>query len=158
MKNLRKFENFDGFAADEEADMMKNDQIFADREAQDLEDAQAFGGQESEEEENLELEDFVDRVLAAIEECGEDCDEEEKRRKVRAVLADFHAAQESQEEDEEPEEDEELGYEEHDGAFGEEPEPDVGAVWNDVAARVLLGGGLEPVRGDAERRGARGSD
>lgn len=120
MKNLRKFENFDGFAADEEADMMKNDQIFADREAQDLEDAQAFGGQESEEEENLELEDFVDRVLAAIEECGEDCDEEEKRSKVRAVLADFHAAQESQEEDEEPEEDEELGYEEHDGAFGEE--------------------------------------
>jgi hypothetical protein len=121
MKNLRKFENFDGFTADEEADQMKNDQIFADREAQDLEDAQAFGGQESEEEENLELEDFVDRVLAAIEECGEDCDEEEKRSKVRAVLADFHAAQESQEEGEEPEEDEELGYEEHDGAFGEEP-------------------------------------
>ena len=123
MKNLRKFENFDGFAADEEADQMKNDQIFADREAQDLEDAQAFGGQESEEEENLELEDFVDRVLAAIEECGEDCDEEEKRSKVRAVLADFHAAQESQEEGEEREhheEDEELGYEEHDGAFGEE--------------------------------------
>ena len=120
MKNLRKFENFDGFAADEEADQMKNDQIFADREAQDLEDAQAFGGQESEEEENLELDEFVDRVLAAIEECGEDCDEEEKRSKVRAVLADFHAAQESQEEGEEPEEDEELGYEEHDGAFGED--------------------------------------
>ena len=123
MKNLRKFENFDGFAADEEADQMKNDQIFADREAQDFADAQAFGGQESEEEENLELEDFVDRVLAAIEECGEDCDEEEKRSKIRAVLADFHAAQESQEEGEEHdhhEDDEELGYEEHDGAFGEE--------------------------------------
>ena len=121
MKNLRKFENFDGFAADEEADQMKNDQIFADREAQDFADAQAFGGQESEEEENLELDEFVDRVLAAIEECGEDCDEEEKREKIRAVLADFHAAQESQEEeDEEPEEDEELGYEEHDGAFGED--------------------------------------
>ncbi len=120
MKNLRKFENFDGFAADEEADQMKNDQIFADREAQDFADAQAFGGQESEEEENLELDEFVDRVLAAIEECGEDCDEEEKRSKVRAVLADFHAAQESQEEGEDPEEDEELGYEEHDGAFGED--------------------------------------
>lgn len=120
MKNLRKFENFDGFAADEEADQMKNDQIFADREAQDFADAQAFGGQESEEEENLELDEFVDRVLAAIEECGEDCDEEEKRIKVRAVLADFHAAQESQEEGEEPEEDEELGYEEHDGSFGED--------------------------------------
>lgn len=123
MKNLRKFENFDGFAADEEADQMKNDQIFADREAQDLEGAQAFGGQESEEEENLEIDEFVDRVLAAIEECGEDCDEEEKREKVRAVLADFHAAQESQEEGEEHEhheDDEELGYEEHDGAFGEE--------------------------------------
>ena len=121
MKNLRKFENFDGFAADEEADQMKNDQIFADREAQDFDDAQAFGGQESEEEENIELDEFVDRVIAAIEECGEDCDEEEKRSKVRAVLADFHASQESQEEgDEHHEEDEELGYEEHDGAFGEE--------------------------------------
>ena len=120
MKNLRKFENFEGFAADEEADQMKNDQIFADREAQDFADAQAFGGQESEEEENLELDEFVDRVLTAIEECGEDCDEEEKREKVRAILAEFHAAQESQEEGEEPEEDEELGYEEHDGAFGED--------------------------------------
>jgi len=124
MKNLSKFENFDGFAADEEADQMKNDQIFADREAQDFADAQAFGGQESEEEENIELDEVVDRVLAAIEECGEDCDEEEKREKVRAVLADFHAAQESQEEGEgheHHEDDEELGYEEHGGSFGEEP-------------------------------------
>ena len=40
MKNLKKFENFDGFAADEEADQMNNDQIFADREAQDEHDAQ----------------------------------------------------------------------------------------------------------------------
>jgi len=117
MKNLRKFENFDEFASGEEH--IDNAHIFGG-ETQDEDGAQAFGGQESEEEENLELEDFVDRVLAAIEECGEDCDEEEKRSKVRAVLADFHAAQESQEEGEEPEEDEELGYEEHDGAFGEE--------------------------------------
>ena len=40
MRNLKKFENFDGFAADEEADQMKNDQIYADREAQDEHDAQ----------------------------------------------------------------------------------------------------------------------
>ena len=119
MKNLRKFENFDGFDSGEEH--MDNDHIFGG-EAQGEEGAQAFGGQESEEEENLELDEFVDRVLAAIEECGEDCDEEEKREKVRAVLADFHAAQESQEEEEHEhhEDDEELGYEEHDGAFGEE--------------------------------------
>lgn len=40
MRNLKKFENFDGFAADEEADQMKNDQIYADRDAQDEHDAQ----------------------------------------------------------------------------------------------------------------------
>lgn len=40
MRNLKKFENFDGFAADEEADQMNNDQIFADRDAQDEHDAQ----------------------------------------------------------------------------------------------------------------------
>ena len=40
MKNLKKFENFDGFAADEEADQMKLDQAFADRDAQDAHDAQ----------------------------------------------------------------------------------------------------------------------
>ena len=40
MRNLKKFENFDGFAADEEADQMHNDQIFADRDAQDEHDAQ----------------------------------------------------------------------------------------------------------------------
>ena len=39
MKNLKKFENFDGFAADEEADQMNNDQIYADRDAQDEHDA-----------------------------------------------------------------------------------------------------------------------
>ena len=99
MKNLKKFENFDGFAADEEADQMNNDQIYADRDAQDAQDAQAFGGQETEEEEGLELDEVVDRVLAAIEECGEDCEEEELRDKIKSVLADFHHAQESQEEE-----------------------------------------------------------
>ena len=107
MKNLKKFENFDGFAADEESDQMNNDQIYADRDAQDAQDAQEFGGQESQEfggqesqeEEGLELDEVVDRLLAAIEECGEDCEEEELRNKVKAVLADFHNAQESQEEE-----------------------------------------------------------
>lgn len=40
MKNLKKFENFDGFAADEEADQMKLDQAFGERDAQDAHDAQ----------------------------------------------------------------------------------------------------------------------
>jgi hypothetical protein len=38
MKNLKKFENFGGFAADEEMDQMNNDQIYADRDAQDEHD------------------------------------------------------------------------------------------------------------------------
>jgi hypothetical protein len=118
MRNLKKFENFDGFAADEEADQMNNDQIYADRDAQDAQGAQAFGGQESQEEEGLELDEVVDRVLATIEECGEDCDEEELRSKVKAVLADFHQAQESQEEDDDydPEHDEDFGAMRADGS------------------------------------------
>ena len=92
MKNLKKFEYFaDNFFADEEADQMKNDEIFADQ------DAQAFGGEETEEEESLELEEVVNRVLATIEECGEDCDPEELKAKITEVLADFHNAQDSEE-------------------------------------------------------------
>lgn len=116
MKNLKKFENFDGFAADEESDQIKNDQIFADREAQEV---QEFGGQESQEEEGLELDEVVDKVLAAIEECGEDCDQEELRDKVKAVLADFHQAEESQEEEDDnydPENDEDFGAMRADGS------------------------------------------
>ena len=123
MKNLKKFENFDGFAADEEADQMKNDQIFAGEEAQDEFDAQeaeAFAGEETEEEEGLELDEVVDRVLAAIEECGEDCEEEELRNKVKAVLADFHQAEETEEEEEDdnydPENDEDFGAMRADGS------------------------------------------
>ena len=132
MRNLKKFENFDGFAADEEMDQMNNDQIYADRDAQDAQGAQAFGGQESQEEEGLELDEVVDRVLAAIEECGEDCEEEELRDKIKSVLADFHQAQESQEEDDDydPEHDEDfgamradgsddLGYDDEEGQEGE---------------------------------------
>jgi hypothetical protein len=40
MKNLKKFENFDGFAADEEADQMKLDQAFGERDAQDAVDSE----------------------------------------------------------------------------------------------------------------------
>jgi hypothetical protein len=40
MKNLKKFENFDGFAADEEADQMKLDQAFGERDAQDAMDSE----------------------------------------------------------------------------------------------------------------------
>ena len=98
MKNLKKFEYFaDNFFADEEADQMKNDEIFADQDAQDAQDAQAFGGEETEEEESLELEEVVNRVLATIEECGEDCDPEELKAKITEVLADFHNAQDSEE-------------------------------------------------------------
>ncbi len=118
MKNLKKFENFDGFAADEEADQMNNDQIYADRDAQDAQDAQAFGGQESQEEEGLELEEVVNKVLAAIEECGDDCEEDELRNKITAVLADFHQAQETEEEDDnyDPEHDEDFGAMRADGS------------------------------------------
>jgi hypothetical protein len=40
MKNLKKFENFDGFAADEEADQMKLDQAFGERDVQDAVDSE----------------------------------------------------------------------------------------------------------------------
>jgi hypothetical protein len=118
MRNLKKFENFDGFAADEEADQMNNDQIYADRDAQDAQDAQAFGGQETEEEEGLELDEVVNKVLAAIEECGDDCEQDELRNKITAVLADFHQAEESQEEDDnyDPENDEDFGAMRADGS------------------------------------------
>lgn len=120
MRNLKKFENFDeNFFADEEADQMNNDQIYADRDAQDAQDAQAFGGEESQEEEGLELDEVVNRVLAAIEECGEECDQEEVKSKVKAVLADFHNAQESQEEEDDnydPENDEDFGAMRADGS------------------------------------------
>lgn len=118
MRNLKKFENFDGFSADEEADQMNNDQIFAGEESQDEYDAQAFGGEETEEEEGLELDEVVDRVLAAIEECGEDCEEEELRSKVKAVLADFHQEESQEEEDDnyDPENDEDFGAMRADGS------------------------------------------
>lgn len=119
MKNLKKFENFDGFAADEESDQMNNDQIYADRDAQDAQSEQEFGDQESQEEEGLDLDEVVDRVLATIEECGEECDQEEIRSKVKAVLADFHQAQESQEEEDDnynPENDEDFGAMRTDGS------------------------------------------
>jgi hypothetical protein len=119
MRNLKKFENFDGFAADEESDQMNNDQIYADRDAQNTQDAQSFGGQESQEEEGLELDEVVDRLLAAIEECGEDCEEEELRNKVKAVLTDFQHAQESQEEEDDnydTENDEDFGAMRADGS------------------------------------------
>jgi len=136
MRNLKKFENFDGLAADEEMDQMNNDQIYADRDAQDAQDAQAFGGQETEEEEDLELEEIVDRVLAAIEECGEDCEEEELRNKVKAVLADFHQAEETEEEDDnyDPENDEDFGAMRADGSDdlgynGEEGQDEEGEMY-----------------------------
>jgi hypothetical protein len=136
MRNLKKFENFDGLAADEEMDQMNNDQIYADRDAQDAQDAQAFGGQETEEEEDLELEEIVDRVLAAIEECGEDCEEEELRNKVKAVLADFHQAEETEEEDDnyDPENDEDFGAMRADGSDdlgynGEEGQDEEGGMY-----------------------------
>jgi hypothetical protein len=118
MRNLKKFENFDeNFFADEEADQMNNDQIYADRDAQDTQDSQEFDGEESQEE-GLELDEVVNRVLAAIEECGDDCEQDELRNKVKAVLADFHQAEEGQEEDDnyDPENDEDFGAMRADGS------------------------------------------
>jgi hypothetical protein len=112
MKNIKKFENFDNFSADEEADQMKNDQIYSDNDDQD---AQEFGGEESQEEEGLEIDEVVNRVLAAIEECGDDCEEDELRSKITAVLTDFHHAQESQEDEEDDnyENDDDEGHDDY---------------------------------------------
>ena len=109
MKNIKKFENFDNFSADEEADQMKNDQIYSDN------DDQEFGGEESQEEEGLEIDEVVNRVLAAIEECGDDCEEDELRSKITAVLTDFHNSQESQEDEEDDnyENDDEEGHDDY---------------------------------------------
>lgn len=61
MKNIKKFENFDGFVADEEADQMKLDQAFGERDAQDAQDAM-------DSEENLQNEGESVDILARFEE------------------------------------------------------------------------------------------
>jgi hypothetical protein len=61
MKNIKKFENFDGFAADEEADQMKLDQAFDERDAQDAQDTMNS-------EENLQNEGESVDILARFEE------------------------------------------------------------------------------------------
>ena len=121
MKNIKKFENFEGHMADEEADQMAKDQIYADREAQDAADAQEFGG-----------EDIISRF---DQEFGEDKPSEQEfaefYHKLRTEGIDgieifdtlkdagrVYGSEESQEDEEHEEED--FGYAEHDGSFGED--------------------------------------
>lgn len=126
---LRKFENF---GQDEQE---FGAQGFGAQEAQEgQEDAQAFAGEESQEEETMELDEVVNKILAAIEEDkaqvqGEESVEgvegeepQDLKSKITAILADFHSAEESEEEfdgeDFEGEEGEDLGFASHDGNFG----------------------------------------
>jgi len=73
MKNIKKFENFEGFMADEEADQMANDQIYADREAQDAErmkEDEIYSSFLSKKDLNslLDKEDEADEIVARFEE------------------------------------------------------------------------------------------
>ena len=121
MKNIKKFENFEGHMADEEADQMAKDQIYADREAQDAADAQEFGG-----------EDIISRF---DQEFGENKPSEQEfaefYHKLRTEGIDgieifdtlkdagrVYGSEESQEDEEHEEED--FGYAAHDGSFGED--------------------------------------
>ena len=122
---LRKFENF---GQDEQE---FGAQGFGAQEAQEgQEDAQAFAGEESQEEETMELDEVVNKILAAVEEDkaqgeGEESVEGEEpqdlRSKITAILADFHSAEEHEEDNDFEGDDfegEDSGFASHDGDFG----------------------------------------
>ena len=129
---LRKFENF---GQDEQEFDVHG--LGAQEAQEEQGDAQAFAGEESQEEETLELDQVVDKILAAIEEDKESVEGEEGeesvegeegeepqdlRSKITAILADFHSAEEHEEdfegEDFNKEEGEDFGFASHDGSFG----------------------------------------
>ena len=128
---LRKFENF---GQDEQE---FGAQGFGAQEAQEGQgDAQAFAGEESQEEETMELDEVVNKILAAVEEDkaqveGEESVEGEEgvepqdlKSKITAILADFHSSEEHEEDFEgedfegESEEGEDFGFAAHNGDFG----------------------------------------
>ena len=127
---LRKFENF---GQDEQEFDVHG--LGAQDAQEEQGDAQAFAGEESQEEETLELDQVVDKILAAIKE-GEDVegDEEEEegqdlRSKITAILVDFHSSEENENEEEEDNDfegddfegnsdDNDFGFASHDGNFG----------------------------------------
>ena len=130
---LRKFENF---GQDEQE---FGAQGFGAQEAQEgQEDAQAFAGEESQEEETMELDEVVNKILAAVEEdkaqvegeesVGEEDEEsvepQDLKSKITAILADFHSSEEHEEDFEgedfegESEEGEDFGFAGDNGDFG----------------------------------------
>jgi hypothetical protein len=126
---LRKFENFGQDEQELDAQGLSA-QNLNDNQDVDAQDAQAFAGDETQEEETMELDEVVDKILAAIDDCGEDCDEQEIKDAVKAILADFHHAQEEEEDNdfegddfegddfEGNSDDNDFGFASHDGSFG----------------------------------------
>jgi hypothetical protein len=126
---LRKFENF---GQDEQEFDVHG--LGAQEAQEGHEDAEAFAGEETQEEETLELDEVVNKILAAVEEdkakgdSGETQEEEEEgqdlRSKITAILADFHSSEEHEEDFEgedfegESEEGEDFGFASHSGDFG----------------------------------------
>lgn len=129
---LRKFENFG--QKEQEFDV----QDLGAQDAQEGQaDAQAFAGEESQEEETLELDEVVDKILAAVEETqaqaqeGQDAQEgqeaqegEDLRSKITAIISDFHNAQDVQESEEgqDAQEDSEISDIENGEAFDQDEE------------------------------------
>lgn len=125
---LRKFENFGQDEQELDAQGLSAQNLNDDQ------DAQAFSGEETQEEETMELDEVVDKILAAIEEDkaeeGEESVEGEEpqdlRSKITAILADFHSAEEHEEDNDfegddfegEDHEDNDFGFASHDGSFG----------------------------------------
>ena len=128
---LRKFENF---GQDEQEFDVHG--LGAQEAQEGHEDAEAFAGEETQEEETLELDEVVNKILAAVEEDkaqveGEESVEGEEgvepqdlRSKITAILADFHSSEEHEEDFEgedfegESEEGEDFGFASHGGDFG----------------------------------------
>ena len=125
---LRKFENF---GQDEQEFDVHG--LGAQEAQEGHEDAQAFAGEETQEEETLELDEVVNKILAAVEEDkaqvegeeGEEGEEEvqDLRSKITAILADFHSSEEHEHEDgedfeDDTEEGEDFGFASHNGDFG----------------------------------------
>lgn len=134
---LRKFENFGQDEQELDAQGLSA-QNLNDNQDVDAQDAQAFTGDETQEEETMELDQVVDKILAAIEEdkaeegeesvAGEEDEEpQDLRSKITAILADFHSSEENEEEEDNDFEgddfegnsdDNDFGFASHDGNFG----------------------------------------
>jgi hypothetical protein len=126
---LRKFENFG--QDEQEFDVHGLGAQEAQEAQEGHEDAQAFAVEETQEEETLELDEVVNKILAAVEEDKneesvedeEGVEKQDLRSKITAILADFHSSEENEEEHEDEfegdsDEDGDFGFASHDGSFG----------------------------------------